>query len=130
MFQFDVRLMYSVQGINDYLNTTKSTANTAATIITSSIAGGSMAHHIVKNNLLMMALPHHAQVLPSNMIVEEFDTKYHSIKGMLTNTCFWEVLVRFRNGKISFNGYSYLNAFQSFELALILFTFISIIIMS
>ncbi len=38
----------------------------------------------VQDNLLMLALPHHAQVLPSKMIVNDFDTTYHCIKGAMT----------------------------------------------
>ena len=44
----------------------------------------SMRTETPKDNLLMMALPHHAGVLPSKMIQEEFDLKYDCIKGRMT----------------------------------------------
>lgn len=34
--------------------------------------------------LLMLALPHHAQVLPSNMILKDLDLRYQCIKGNMT----------------------------------------------
>ena len=44
----------------------------------------SMRTETPKDNLLMMALPHHAGVLPSKMIQKEFDLKYDCIKGRMT----------------------------------------------
>lgn len=38
---------------------------------------------IVGNTLLMLALPHHTQVLASNMILNEFDLEYQCIKGVM-----------------------------------------------
>eukprot|EP00979_Chaetoceros_neogracilis_P008553 scaffold1904_cov280-Chaetoceros_neogracile.AAC.15 len=35
-------------------------------------------------SLLMLALPHHAQVLPSNSILKDFDLQYQCIKGPMT----------------------------------------------
>merc|ERR1712161_129775 len=44
---------------------------------------------IVKDNssredLLMLALPHHSQILPIQYLLEEFDLTYWSIKGIMT----------------------------------------------
>jgi Predicted glycosyl hydrolase len=38
---------------------------------------------ILDDRLLMLALPHHAAVLPSNMILSEFDLEYQCIKGLM-----------------------------------------------
>ncbi len=45
---------------------------------------GRGSQSIPQDSLLMLALPHHAQVLPSNMILEDFDMKFQSIKGTMT----------------------------------------------
>ena len=37
-----------------------------------------------KESLLMLALPHHAQVLPFNMILKDLDLDYQSIKGTMS----------------------------------------------
>mmetsp|Transcript_4781 Transcript_4781/g.9127 ORF Transcript_4781/g.9127 Transcript_4781/m.9127 type:complete len:1047 (+) Transcript_4781:1869-5009(+) len=38
---------------------------------------------ILDKTLLMLALPHHTAVLPSNMILNEFDLEYQCIKGLM-----------------------------------------------
>lgn len=38
----------------------------------------------VKDDLFLLALPHHKQVLPSKMILTDFDAEYHCIKGAMT----------------------------------------------
>ncbi len=84
-FEYNVRSMLNDRKKNDFLDTTISTSNTAVTTTTSTTAlNGILRRHIVKDQLLMMALPHHVQVLPANMIVKEFDTEYYCIKGLLT----------------------------------------------
>ena len=69
-FDYNVGLMFDDRDKNNFLDTTISTANTAATTTTSTMTvGGFKRRRIVKDELLMMALPHHVQVLPSNTIV-------------------------------------------------------------
>ncbi len=62
------------------------TKNDARTIgkVTFAFNVKSMRSETSKDNLLMMALPHHAQVLPSKMIQKEFDLMYDCIKGKMT----------------------------------------------
>lgn len=44
---------------------------------------GSKSTPILDERLLMLALPHHTAVLPSNMILNEFDLQYQCIKGLM-----------------------------------------------
>jgi len=84
-FQYDVRSMFNDHDKNEFLDTTISTSNTAVTTTTSSMSmNGFKRRSVIKDELLMMALPHHVQVLPSSMIMEQFDTEYYCIKGLLT----------------------------------------------
>ena len=85
-FEYNVRSMRKDRDKNDFLDTSISTAaNSAVTATTATMPmNGFQRRRVVKDELLMMALPHHAQVLPTNMIVKEFDTEYYCIKGLLT----------------------------------------------
>jgi len=88
-FKYETRSMYDYDDAEDiyhYFDRSDSIlSNFRSSSSSSSSRSSSTSYSYNTQNgeeeLLMLALPHHKQVLPSNMILEDFDVMYHCIKG-------------------------------------------------